>query len=524
MAVLLLVAEGIAHLADVAPARSFRTRDDGGGVYLELDRRGPLGDAQFHQERLPPKPRGCYRVVVLGGSTTFGHPFLPPASFADWLRLRLGWLLPDAAVEIWNFGANGLASPQLVHLLEDLQSAKPDLTILYCGHNEFLPSRWPRGRGHAAWWRTQALRTRIGRWALSGKTAAGGDPLPSARILESPLLDQATLARGHLRFRQNLARMLQHARGRVLLCVPASDRFLTPVERSHFAAATPTAVRSAVRQAVEAWSHAAPRAPGGPFDGLDLQEELRRVRTLRKRAPEVALLEYWEGRLLMTAGEPFVALEHLSRARDRDDHPIRATSAIVAALEQAAREHDSLLVDCRPLLESESGMGADHFVDYCHPTREAHRRIADAILHTLADHDVIAPRTKWRFGDEPAIEEQWRRLGVDRGAQAVEFAQRALAILSQAWFDPSAESALLSAEELIALALRDDSRCALAHASQGFVHLLRRDGVRATRSLHFAHELDASALEPFLRAYDEQEAVRALFAAAGLTRSVLLGE
>ena len=89
-----------------------------------------LGTARFHYAI--PKPRGIYRVVVLGGSTVYGRGVRSPQQS---LPAHLARRLPG--VEVINAGVMGYASGQeLLYLASELLDYQPDLVIAYDGANE----------------------------------------------------------------------------------------------------------------------------------------------------------------------------------------------------------------------------------------------------------------------------------------------------------------------------------------------------------------------------------------------------
>lgn len=92
-----------------------------------------------------PKPRGEFRVFVLGGSTVWnGDPALP-ALLEDELARRG---LPDAAV--YNFGVvSSVSGMELARLVFEVADLEPDLVVFYSGGNDILhPWSWDPRPGH----------------------------------------------------------------------------------------------------------------------------------------------------------------------------------------------------------------------------------------------------------------------------------------------------------------------------------------------------------------------------------------
>jgi tetratricopeptide (TPR) repeat protein len=84
-----------------------------------------------------PKPPGVFRIFCLGGSTTVGYPFLFNGSFASYLRDRLHYTFPYKKIEVINLGMTATNSFTVLDIARELPAYKPDLLIVYDGHNEF---------------------------------------------------------------------------------------------------------------------------------------------------------------------------------------------------------------------------------------------------------------------------------------------------------------------------------------------------------------------------------------------------
>ena len=89
----------------------------------------------------PKKPASTFRIVCLGGSTTYGRPFFDKTSFAGWLREFLPAADPAQNWEVINAGATSYASYRVAGVMQELAQYQPDLFIIYTGHNEFLERR-----------------------------------------------------------------------------------------------------------------------------------------------------------------------------------------------------------------------------------------------------------------------------------------------------------------------------------------------------------------------------------------------
>ncbi len=104
-----------------------------------------------------PKPRGVFRVLAIGGSTTFDVCVTNDA--ATWTRRLeedLRRRFPTRSIEVVNGGAPGYTTLEMLLKLEitDLEAVDPDLVVAFAGLNDLQPSAAPGFRadysvGHA---------------------------------------------------------------------------------------------------------------------------------------------------------------------------------------------------------------------------------------------------------------------------------------------------------------------------------------------------------------------------------------
>jgi tetratricopeptide (TPR) repeat protein len=83
------------------------------------------------------KPKGAFRIFCLGESTTIGYPYWYNGAFPSFLRDRLKAVFPNRLLEVINLGITATNSYTVLDISKDLMDYKPDLLIVYDGHNEF---------------------------------------------------------------------------------------------------------------------------------------------------------------------------------------------------------------------------------------------------------------------------------------------------------------------------------------------------------------------------------------------------
>jgi len=152
----LLKAAGVApgFFAQLGQAKPPLDRKDGPGMYYvhpysayamkpdyESGDRERINNLGFRGEDISPeKPDGVYRIVAIGGSTTFAV-YLPwrksyPYYLQEILRERLG----TDKIEVINAGMTGSTSGEsLSRLYHQLLPIDPDMVIVYHGYNDLFP-------------------------------------------------------------------------------------------------------------------------------------------------------------------------------------------------------------------------------------------------------------------------------------------------------------------------------------------------------------------------------------------------
>lgn len=83
------------------------------------------------------KRPNTYRVFVLGGSSAAGYPFMPLGSFSRYIRQRLEQNYPKTNIEVVNISLTATNSYTILDLIPDVLKQKPDLILVYAGHNEY---------------------------------------------------------------------------------------------------------------------------------------------------------------------------------------------------------------------------------------------------------------------------------------------------------------------------------------------------------------------------------------------------
>lgn len=83
------------------------------------------------------KAENSYRVFVLGESSAAGYPYMPLGSFSRYIRKRLELAYPDRKIEVVNLGMTAVCSYTVRDFMPEVIKQKPDVVIIYTGHNEY---------------------------------------------------------------------------------------------------------------------------------------------------------------------------------------------------------------------------------------------------------------------------------------------------------------------------------------------------------------------------------------------------
>lgn len=107
-------------------------RNVGERFFNRLEHTTPLTE-HFLKE----KPANGYRIFVLGESTIQGFPYDANLAFTRILQRRLQDIFPNRIIEVVNLGLTAVNSYTLLDFTDELLEQKPDVVLIYTGHNEY---------------------------------------------------------------------------------------------------------------------------------------------------------------------------------------------------------------------------------------------------------------------------------------------------------------------------------------------------------------------------------------------------
>lgn len=278
------------------------------------------------------KPPGTFRIVCMGGSSTFGYTDRDPGTYPALLQARFDAAPASRRVEVINGGIPHFNTNHLVAMLEsEALDWSPDALTLYCAYNDAIfplaENRWQAA--------TRKLDEYSAAFACLRKllNKGLGDVVFHQWSAYLPQMDEAALAR-----QIELHRAMTRAN-------------LEEIARL-------AAVRGArivvVRQPITLWFWRQERGlVEGPRPALTYEGEVAEVRARLQRSHAIT---GWESVLLVHR-------------------------AILEEVDAFAARHAFPVVDNVALIDAHP----DGFSSYVHLTEEANARLADAL------HAVLAP-------------------------------------------------------------------------------------------------------------------------------------
>ena len=298
---------------------------------------------------------------------------------------------------------------------------RPDVLIVYCGHNEFL-TRYDSARDAGLQEAPlDPILDRFYRLSLASplcrliyetvsKNRLGGPPPPlhQHHLIDPPCMTPSESAAIVADFQRRLEAIVGYCERigcvPVLVIPPGNEGGFEP-NRSVLADTVSKAARAALTRAFEAARATEARDPA---------EALAGYRAILQRNPEFAEAHLRAGRLLEGMGAYAEANRHYILARDCDGYPVRCPAPLQEAYRTVARRHGCILVDGPAVLRRicPHGILDDHaFHDGHHPALAGHVALAQAVLDALRARSAFG----WRKGLAPTIDlaETARHFGID---------------------------------------------------------------------------------------------------------------
>ncbi len=351
------------------------------------------------------RSENTFRIFCLGGSTTAGFPFEFQVPFPARLKSLLSSQYPRTHFEVINLGLSAVNSFTVLDFIPEVLAQKPDLIIIYMGHNEFYGaygsasavSAGRSGRIIRAYLGLQRLRlVQMVRAAVIAATPAGRQDHEN-----STLMEQIAARRGIACRSAQYELTLDNYRRNLELILRKCRRAGVPVIAG-------TLVSNLKDQPpLDSISHSQTDPATGRETGdltarcdelLEQGEYARALASAHELVARDSLnAGYWYrvGRAQLALGDSLAALASLTAAKERDLIRFRASEDFNRILTAVTRADGAGLVDIRRLFALASPgeiPGAELICDHLHPNPEGYLLMARGFAGEISKRGLVHAR------------------------------------------------------------------------------------------------------------------------------------
>ncbi|MEO0556697.1 MAG: tetratricopeptide repeat protein [Bacteroidota bacterium] len=346
------------------------------------------------------KPDGTIRIVAQGGSSTAGFPYYRGAAFPQVLGERIRQAYPDREVEVVNTAMAAVNSYTLLDLADEIIEVKPDVVVIYAGHNEFYgalgaASTESLGRspglvrtylGLRAFRTVQLVRQLAGQiagaFAPSRPTGRPPSGTLMARMIgeQSVPMDGEIYEAGRQQFASNLDRLLATYRDAgipvYISTLGSNERDQRPFITEVSAGADSTALYTAIEEG---------QAQLRAGDSTAAVVSLERAVALDASAADA---QYALGQAYLAVGQMDGARAAFIRARDLDALRFRAPTEFNAIIRETAERHGATVVEGEAAFREASDdgiVGFEVMLEHLHPNLEGYSVLADAFYDEIIE-------------------------------------------------------------------------------------------------------------------------------------------
>lgn len=338
------------------------------------------------------------RIVVIGGSSALGEPYRPWVSIGQVLAWRLQEAMPESRFEVTILAQLGACLRDMHLALANLKE-RPDLLVIYSGHNEFV-ARYEPERDIALYERPRSaaldllyqlsLNSPFCRlvYDVVSHNRLDGAPTPVSRhqLIDPPQCSPSESAEVLADFKRRLEAIVSWCDAigcAPLLVVPPSNEADLEPNRS----VLPPSVDPAARR-----EFAARFAEARGVDRTRYSAAIPLYRAILEAQPDFAEAHFRLGRLLERS-DVDEANRHYIAARDDDGLNTRCTSTFQDVYRSTAARHPAaLLIDGPAVLRAVAPnhtVGDELIQDMHHPNLVGTAFLADAALRALHDRGVF---------------------------------------------------------------------------------------------------------------------------------------
>jgi len=360
---------------------------------------------------LAKKPADSLRIVIMGGSTAAGFPYGRFGSPAGMLEQRLKPLYPEKHIEIINVAMAAVNSYTLRDFTPEVLAIKPDLVLIYAGHNEYLgvmgvgsslaarDSRWKTltyiALRHSALFQGfDSLIAGIRQGASVKKEVNEHTLMATVAENKNIPMDSAVYEQGLRQFEENMTDIItafEQAKIPVVIGTLASN------ERDQAPFSSQGSDDPAL---VSALASANDLMQKNDFIGA----KVALVATV-KSYPLSADAHYALAKVFEALKNNKTAREHYLKAKDLDLLRFRAPEAINEKIRNLSAKKDVYLADVQELVRSKSSnniIGSDMMLEHLHPTSTGYFWLAEAYFQAIEDNKLL-PEHEFKLLPEQVV-------------------------------------------------------------------------------------------------------------------------
>lgn len=349
---------------------------------------------KYAPEKLPlflkEKPQNGFRIFIFGESSVQGSPY-EIGSFTDWIRIRLGAMMPARAVEAVNAGNAGWHAGEIRTLLQESLHYQPDLLVWMVGHNEFVTQNMIHIARHVRnpnlskiqdFAKTLRTTQALSRWVpglVQTSRVTLSDRMPKDG---QPCVSDAELEYMKNRFRESVEGAIADAKNAnvtIVLCTMPTNYTFEP-SGSYFSErvrADPTLQKT--------WNDLYIQGVTA-LDAKDAEAASLKFEEALKMDGTPAKLRFRLGKTYEILGRTERARAELIKALELDAYPNRALPWIQQIIRDAAAKYNVVLTDLETVFNKAGALGlggTELIYDNVHPTLQGHERIAEELLFTF---------------------------------------------------------------------------------------------------------------------------------------------
>lgn len=354
------------------------------------------------------KPKDTYRVMIQGGSTAAGFPYGRWGSPTGMLTQRFKRLYPDKNIEVINTAMAAVNSYTLLDFVDEVIAEKPDVVLIYAGHNEYLGVM---GVGSA--------------FAAKGGRGATLLYLKLKNLKIYRLIEQiyvALMSADKVAEKDNRTLMSKVAKEKDIpfnspLYKAGLEQFegnINLIIQKYLAAGIPVMIGTLASNEKDQIPFSAIDVPENELrpdvSGNALTNLMTKYQALVEENPTKSQYFYTLGYLYERNGEFEAARDNYLKAKDYDLLRFRAPEAFNDIIRRAAAANGAELVDVQEKirLDTPNGIiGNGHMLEHLHPNLRGYFMLGEAFIEHLANSEALGaaapvlPNSAWQ--DQPVV-------------------------------------------------------------------------------------------------------------------------